>query len=321
MFNDMGIYSGMSFIIGGFLKLVQFEKDKSILELKTATELTASNEIGTYGYIRTGLYSSNYKKLVGTSEDIDQSIIAMRKQIHQLYDIKTSNKDCNGQLVQTLSSESNLISDSGKQFYGPMYMNLRINQNAKPDLRKRVSILQQWRENIWENEDEPKLMADQFRIGGRDSKIMLSENFYKDLPFNRLSQSIIQEKNNNVNVNVNNENNSSQNIEKTLTGKQITHDGVLNGQIFTIIGVIEENKIIDYSSRNYNSIKNMLCPSSTKYSCVTTETFPQLLLRETNYTTWLKWLSNTAITVGTIGILGGIGNRISYNSRDNQEYN
>lgn len=315
MINDMEIYASISFIIGGLLKLGQFEKEKSICELKTVTELTYPLPVGTYGYIRTGLYSSNYKKIGGTSEDIDQTIIAMRKQIHQLYDIKTSSKDLNEQLVQTISSESKLISDSGKQFYGPMYMNLPINKNAKPDLRERVSIFQ--RGHIWENEDEPKLMADQFRIGGRDSKIMLSDNFYKDLPFNRLSQSIREEKNNNVNVNVNN--NSSQNIEKTLTGKQITHDGILNGQEFTIVGVIEKNKFIDDSGRDYNNIKNMLCPSSTKYSCITTDTFPQLLQRETNNITWLKWLSNTAITVGTIGILGGISNRISSNSRHIQE--
>jgi len=192
MINGVEVYVGISFIIGGLLKLVQFEKEKSIWELKTATELNHTLPVGTYGYIRTGLYSSNYKKLVGTSEEIDQTIIAMRKQIHQLYDIKTSSKDCNDQLVYAISSESNRISDSGKHFYGPMYMNWPINGFVKPDLRTRVS---RFRPFIM-LEDE--LMIDEFRINGRDSKIMLSENFYKDLPFNRLSQSIIQEKNNNV---------------------------------------------------------------------------------------------------------------------------
>jgi len=36
-------------------------------------------------------------------------------------------------------------------------------------------------------------------------------------------------------------NNSSQNIEKILMGNQITHDGVLNGQEFTIVVLL--NKI------------------------------------------------------------------------------
>jgi len=62
----------------------------------------------------------------------------------------------------------------------------------------------------------------------------------------------------------------------------------------------------------------MLGPSA-KYSCITTDTFPQLLQREINNTTWLKWLSNITITIGTIGILGGIGNRISSNSRQRDE--
>lgn len=240
MINGVEVYYGVSFIIGGLLKLVQFEKEKSILELKTATELNHTLPVGTYGYIRTGLYLSNYKKLVGTSEDInvEQSIIALRKQIHQLYDIKTSSEDCNDQLVYAISSESNLISDSGKHFYGPMYMNLPINGDVRPDLRTRVSGFRPF--IMFEDE----LMIDELRIGCRNSKMMLSDNFYKDLPFNRLSQSIIQEKNNNVNVNVNNENNSSKQIEKTLTGNQITHDGVLNGKTFTIIGVIEKIKMI-----------------------------------------------------------------------------
>jgi len=140
----------------------------------------------------------------------------------------------------------------------------------------------------------PPIVADV--SGFMSMRQVLDESFFPHLPFTLIYSSLEspQSQSVNVNVNVNNNDKKTNTIAKTPIGTKTTINGIKNKTSFTIIGdfCLEDGEVV-------------MRPAPSRYSCITTRHYGQILHDELVSANAAGWVANVMfISAGILGLCG-----------------